>query len=327
MTKKFVVPLLLLAASVVFAVQNGTAQVDLRDYTFWIRAADDFSAADTAVTWFINVHGGSYNLDSIPFCVYVEDACDPYSIYVEYEPPPSPPNGLWVLFTGFRPPSAGTYGGYPIDIHGIPNNPARKDTFQLRVQYFGSDADFSDFHVRWQDSSFIASNCDSMFLVAKTLGLLDGAGNPLAARIDMRKVNHIDLRQPIQNAGTSTFTFHIYRYGVPAALGVPDADRSRIPSRFVLGQNYPNPFNPSTTITFDLPTRASSEIAVYNVLGARVATLTSADLSAGTHTATWNGLTSGGLPASSGVYFVRMTASSASPGLQFTAVRKIVLMK
>src|SRR5690349_24052138 len=164
---------------------------------FWIRVTDDFSAADTSLCFYMNTPTGTYNIDSVA------------PQYKEFEPPPAPPTGLWVTWSGFRPPAAGTYGGFgqydpvhsgpslPFDIHGIPSNLTVKDTFQLQIQYFGTDADFSDFHLRWPGASYIAARCDSMVIVPKTLGLVDPIGNPIPTRLNMTSTDHLDLGQPI----------------------------------------------------------------------------------------------------------------------------------
>jgi hypothetical protein len=45
------------------------------------------------------------------------------------------------------------------------------------------------------------------------------------------------------------------------------------PQSYELAQNYPNPFNPSTTIRFYLSDRWVVDLAVYNILGRKVATI------------------------------------------------------
>jgi hypothetical protein len=85
---------------------------------------------------------------------------------------------------------------------------------------------------------------------------------------------------------------------------------------FRLMGNYPNPFNPVTQIRFELAHAAEVDLAVYDLLGRRVATLSRGLMSAGTHSATFNGAA-----LSSGTYLVRMSAA----GQTFTA--KMTLLK
>ncbi|MCI0615024.1 T9SS type A sorting domain-containing protein, partial [bacterium] len=95
-----------------------------------------------------------------------------------------------------------------------------------------------------------------------------------------------------------------------------------IPIEFSLEQNYPNPFNPTTNIVFNLPKLADVKLTVYTVLGQRIAVLIDNEKrAAGKHTVQWDGRDKAGNLVSSGVYLVRLEAG------QFTAMRKIVLMK
>lgn len=55
-----------------------------------------------------------------------------------------------------------------------------------------------------------------------------------------------------------------------------------------LDQNYPNPFNPQTTIRFTVGTAQHVKLDIYDMLGARVATLVDRTLPAGSHTASWD---------------------------------------
>ena len=80
--------------------------------------------------------------------------------------------------------------------------------------------------------------------------------------------------------------------------------------------SYPNPFNSSTSIVLDIPRSGRVDLAVFDLLGQRVATIESGVLSAGTHTYTYSPES-----LSSGIYFVR----SHTPAGMHT--HKIVFMK
>lgn len=88
------------------------------------------------------------------------------------------------------------------------------------------------------------------------------------------------------------------------------------PGVFKLGQNYPNPFNPNTAISYRLSAVGHVTLAVYDVLGRKVATLVDGRQSDGVHTVFFNAS-----ELASGVYFYRLTASGVS------VVKKMLLEK
>ncbi|MCK4641314.1 MAG: T9SS type A sorting domain-containing protein [Candidatus Marinimicrobia bacterium] len=94
-------------------------------------------------------------------------------------------------------------------------------------------------------------------------------------------------------------------------------DRERyVPSDFQLYQNYPNPFNPSTTINFELPKPAFTEITVYDLAGRLVEKLVNERKSGGKHKIIWN---AHNMP--SGIYLYQIKTKD------FTKVNKCVLLK
>lgn len=95
----------------------------------------------------------------------------------------------------------------------------------------------------------------------------------------------------------------------------------RTPIGFNLFGNYPNPFNPTTTIRFELSKRSLIEIAVYNLLGARVRTLVAGDCNAGTHLIRWEGLDETGRAVSGGVYVVRFWVNGQGLSQKMTLLR------
>ncbi len=94
------------------------------------------------------------------------------------------------------------------------------------------------------------------------------------------------------------------------------------PKEYALYQNYPNPFNPSTTIKFALPFDSNVRITVYNLLGEQVALLFDQVKEVGYHNITWNASN-----LASGIYIYRIDAKSLTGENNYSAVKKMLLMK
>lgn len=103
--------------------------------------------------------------------------------------------------------------------------------------------------------------------------------------------------------------------------GEPPPDR-HLPEASGLGDNYPNPFNPSTTIPYALSTDGVVTLAVYNLLGQRVALLVDGPRAAGYHDVPWHAT---GNPA--GVYLLVLDIVETASGGMVRDRRKLVLLK
>jgi hypothetical protein len=94
------------------------------------------------------------------------------------------------------------------------------------------------------------------------------------------------------------------------------------PDHFTLLPNYPNPFNPSTNIHYRLPATMKVTIAIYDILGRKVATLSNAQQqTAGSHLVRWDAHN-----LASGVYFYRVIAEKKD-GNRIIKNRKMLLVK
>lgn len=85
--------------------------------------------------------------------------------------------------------------------------------------------------------------------------------------------------------------------------------------------NVPNPFNPSTTIRFELPGPGPARLDILDVRGALVRRLWDGERDGGVQELVWDGRTSAGAWAGSGVYVCRLEAHGAR------AARRIVLLR
>lgn len=98
---------------------------------------------------------------------------------------------------------------------------------------------------------------------------------------------------------------------------VADRDHSLLPTVAALLAPYPNPFNGVTRIPLVLPASARVDLAIYNILGQRVATLCDqAVLSAGKHTFLWECSS-----CATGMYLIRLQSGDRRD------IRKLLLMR
>ena len=107
------------------------------------------------------------------------------------------------------------------------------------------------------------------------------------------------------DAGGDQGTFNEWCLRITYA-GDPTDAADAVPDVLALGRNFPNPFNPKTMIRFDLPKTGEVDLAVYDVMGRRVATLLTGSMDAGYHQVEWLGRDDRGTALASGVYFSRL---------------------
>ncbi len=97
----------------------------------------------------------------------------------------------------------------------------------------------------------------------------------------------------------------LFALGLPVEVSNEQNGPQEVPTSTTLGSAYPNPFSSSTTIPFELSQAGDVRIAVYDLLGRKVADLVNDQLSAGRHEVSW---TPEGLP--SGVYVYWLSTDS-----------------
>ena len=107
----------------------------------------------------------------------------------------------------------------------------------------------------------------------------------------------------------------------PPATAVVERRQDATPEDFELRPGYPNPFNSATVIPVALRARAQIDLAVFDLLGQRVATLAQGSRPAGLYTLTWDGRDNAGRALASGTYLVHLRAGEARQ------TRKLMLLR
>lgn len=94
------------------------------------------------------------------------------------------------------------------------------------------------------------------------------------------------------------------------------SDEASITKDFSVAQNYPNPFNPTTTIAYNLQTKANIALLVYNAKGEMVKSLVKGVQNAGNHSVSFDGSS-----LNSGIYFYKLAVNGNS------VINKMILLK
>lgn len=158
------------------------------------------------------------------------------------------------------------------------------------------------------------------------------------ATVSKEYTSYQDMGRTIASGGDGTFRYRVKAYDDGGnssdnsayvsfncetrhqkAAGGAEED---LPSVLALHPCFPNPFNPTTEVRFDLPEPATVSLAVYDLLGRKVADLASGSYEAGYHKAVWNAA-----DMSSGVYLARFSVVNELGNSVYTKTNKLVLMK
>ncbi len=91
-----------------------------------------------------------------------------------------------------------------------------------------------------------------------------------------------------------------------------DAPEGLVSFELTLDQNSPNPFVEGTNFSYSVPEEGLVNLAVYNTLGQKVATILHGTQAAGSHNASWNGLNDLGARVAPGVYLYRLESGNRS---------------
>lgn len=120
----------------------------------------------------------------------------------------------------------------------------------------------------------------------------------------------------IQSGKGNFGTGNVDRYGNQIQVDQPEGNFININKKlpkvnasvgFEMAQNYPNPFNPKTRISYSIAKDGQVNLAIYNILGQKVAVLVDEHQLANTYEANFDAS-----DLTSGVYFCRLEIGSFS---------------
>ncbi|MBE0645742.1 MAG: VWA domain-containing protein [Bacteroidetes bacterium] len=143
-------------------------------------------------------------------------------------------------------------------------------------------------------------------------------------KIDELKESIINLsiKHQILTPFTAFLVLETNQIDPPTAIGETMVAAAE---QITVSQNYPNPFSltsgSSTAIPFELKTSAAVRIVITDILGRVVRVLQDAEMSAGRHTALWDGRDGLGAFVAPGMYFVRLQSACVVATLKLTVVR------
>lgn len=189
--------------------------------------------------------------------------------------------------------------------------------------------------------------------IAASTGALAPSGNDL--QLLDGELTHTSPKSPIANA-----VIFIFSYTAPASIGTqtifangnsvnldgtPQGDNWNFAQNFTvnvvsstgvndvgnklsfrLDQNYPNPFNPSTQINYSIPENGNVNISVYDILGEKVSELINQNMPEGNYQIAFS-TGNNNHQLSSGVYFYKLVFRSSTSGSEFTAAKKMMVIR
>ena len=117
---------------------------------------------------------------------------------------------------------------------------------------------------------------------------VNGSGDQVSLAAGEYRI-YTDKKLPVPNLGPSTSRDDLNDWLFDGSFSV-----------------YPNPTSGEAFVRYTLSRRGEVDLAVYNLLGERIATLVSGEQLGGSHETFWNGMTESGSPAAAGTYVLRL---------------------
>ncbi len=142
--------------------------------------------------------------------------------------------------------------------------------------------------------------------------------------------NMAELSVPLTYSGTETLVFTVTddSLALDSDTLIVDVlplliiiENNNIPTNYFVSQNYPNPFNPITTLKFDIPIATNTSVVIYDLLGREIIRLLEDRLEPGYYKISWDGKTSLGIDAPTGIYIARLLTPEYSKSIKMLLLK------
>ncbi len=145
-------------------------------------------------------------------------------------------------------------------------------------------------------------------------------------------INHITANKYIFTKKNTLQANSVYKWWVDASDGHSTsscymkqeftAPKVPLPPRkYALFSNYPNPFNPTTRIKYQIPVTSQVSLAIYDLLGRKVANLVNKQQAPGEYQVSWNAS-----DRASGIYIYQLIALGVNHS-RYVETKKMLLVK
>ncbi len=135
------------------------------------------------------------------------------------------------------------------------------------------------------------------------------------AQAAFRRVVHVNQDGVNRNTVNKNVGLALRCFKMADATSIEPTDQE-VPTEWALDQNYPNPFNPTTNIRYHIGEQSHVRLAVYDMLGRRVAVLVDEMQSSGSHLLTWDAS-----HLASAVYLYRLQAGDHVLSRRMTLIK------
>lgn len=158
-------------------------------------------------------------------------------------------------------------------------------------------------------------------IIGTTDGGLTWSREPINEATALLGLDMYDEHRGYTAGGNNLKISRVIRYDDGYYSQSIEGSSSATPVQISLNPPVPNPFTESIALTVNLSMEQHIHLAVYDISGQMIATITDEVLPGGTHYLQWYGTDDSGIPVQAGVYFAQCSGGSVSETTKMILLR------